>query len=207
MERDDMENAASYDRIADEWERVRDASPVNACVVSLEKRLKKNASILDAGCGTGAPISFWLSSRGHRVTGIDISERMLRKARARELGNAEFLRCGFLEYKSVEPYDALIAFDSLFHIPPGRQRDIYPHAAELLKDGGYFLFTHGKKESRIEGEMFGTPFFYAALDAAEVRRLLEENGFEILEMTEDYAEETTGSRDLFVLARKKLQRN
>jgi ubiquinone/menaquinone biosynthesis C-methylase UbiE len=40
------------------------------------------AAVLDLGCGTGS-LSVLLALEGHRVTGIDLSERMLERARAK----------------------------------------------------------------------------------------------------------------------------
>ena len=200
---DTVNNAVSYSRISDRWSRVRDPAPVNKCVADLEKMLKRNSYVLDAGCGTGTPIDVFLSAMGHRIAGIDISERMIEIAESKGIKNAEYTVCDFLEYAPTVRFDAVIAFDSLFHIPPARQRSIYAHAARLLKEEGYFLFTHGKTHGHTEGVMFGEPFSYASLDAGETEELLLQNGFDIIEFTRDYEEATTGTRDLLVLARKR----
>ena len=60
------------------------------------------------------------------------------------------------------------------------------------------MFTHGKREGETSGEMFGEKFFYCAHDMSALRR----NGMEIVALTEDYREETTGHRELLVVARK-----
>lgn len=64
------------------------------------------------------------------------------------------------------------------------------------------MFTHGNRNGETIGEMLGETFYYGALDAARVRELLAENGFEILTFTENYSEPSTGTRDLLVTARK-----
>jgi len=43
----------------------------------LAGRLHEGASILDLGCGCGLPAARWLSDRGVRVLGIDISPVIL----------------------------------------------------------------------------------------------------------------------------------
>ncbi len=45
-----------------------------------EFKLPKGAKILDMGCGVGRH-SIELAKRGYRVTGIDISQKMLEKAK------------------------------------------------------------------------------------------------------------------------------
>ena len=135
------------------------------------------------------------------MTGIDISEKMIEKAKSLNLRNADFLVEDILTFHSTEKYDGIIAFDSIWHIPQEQQREVYRIVANLIEDGGYLLFTHGKKEGSVSGKMFGEEFYYSALDVEEVHHLLRDLNFEILISIEDYQEETTGSRDLLIVAR------
>lgn len=50
--------------------------------------------------------------------------------------------------------------------------------------------------------MMGQTFYYSALDAEEVKKILIYEGFEIISFTENYKERTTGDRELLVEARK-----
>lgn len=192
----------AYDAIADEWHKFRKDCAINKCVADFEKLLPRNSEILDVGCGTGYPIAAYLTEKGHRVTGIDVSAQMTKKARALNLPCARFINVDFTEYTADVSFDAAIAFDSLWHIAYSRQESIYPKLASLIKSGGYLLFTHGNREGEITGEMYGETFYYGALDASRVRELLAENGFEILTFMGNYSEPTTGTRDLLVTARK-----
>ncbi|MER7584318.1 class I SAM-dependent methyltransferase [Kitasatospora sp. NPDC097691] len=54
-------------------------------------RLPNVGTVLDVGCGTGVPVARSLTAAGHRVTGVDISDVQVQ--RARELvPKAEFIR-------------------------------------------------------------------------------------------------------------------
>lgn len=196
-------NAAAYDKIADEWQDFRKTCVVNKCVEEFCAILPDGARVLDAGCGTGYPISAYLVARGFKVTGIDPSEKMLEKAKTLRLENARFFKSDFLGFETGEKFDAIIAFDCLWYIEPDRQREIYSKAASLLKDGGYFMFTHGKENGEIDGEMMGETFYYAALALCEVDALLNKNGFDVVRKETDYAEPTTGTRDLMIFAKKR----
>ena len=195
----------AYDAIADEWHKFRKDCAINKCVAEFEQLLPRNSEILDVGCGTGYPIAAYLTEKGHRVTGIDVSTEMLEKARALKLVNARFINVDFTDYVADTSFDAVIAFDSLWHIARSAQEEIYLKLASLIKSGGYLLFTHGSRKGEITGEMYGETFYYSALDAARARELLAENGFEILTFMGNYSEPTTGTRDLLVTARKKNQ--
>ena len=72
--------------------------------------LPRGASILDMGCGTGRH-SVALAQRGFAVTGVDLSEDMLEKARARaeaENTNVTFIQHDAATFKSEPVFDAAI---------------------------------------------------------------------------------------------------
>lgn len=192
----------SYDKIADSWHNFRKSTTINKCIQEFCEYLPAGANILDAGCGTGYPVDDYLVKNGYCVTGIDPSEKMLEKARELQLDNAKFLTSDFLSFESPVLFDAIIAFDSLWYIPLKNQPEIYKKAENLLKTGGYFMFTHGRTNGEVYGEMFRENFRYAALDLDTVIKLLSENGFEVLRVETDYKEITTGTRDLLVFAKK-----
>lgn len=73
-------------------------------------QLPRGASILDVGCGTGRH-SVALAQHGFAVTGIDLSEHMLEKARARAAAanlNVAFIQCDATTFSSKPVFDAAI---------------------------------------------------------------------------------------------------
>lgn len=195
-------NKRSYNKICDLWSEYRFGQPINKCIVDFVKYLKPNSKILDIGCGSGYPIDKYLDDLGFGVCGIDISDKMILKSKALNLKNANFLNIDIMEYNSNEVYDAIIAFDSLFHLSMNQQALVYNKISSLLKNDGYLLFTHGKNKSQIIGKMFNEEFYYSALDKDELINILNNNGFSIIELYEDYKEETTGDRELLIIAKK-----
>ena len=192
----------SYDKICEQWCDFRKNTKINRCVAEFSELLRPGSKVLDAACGTGYPISAYLVEKGFAVTGIDISERMIEKARRLGLKSASFLVRDLLDFHPPEKYDAVIAFDSLWHVSHDRQKEIYAVVSSLMNIGGYFLFTHGDKDGSIVGEMFGERFYHSALDVEEVHALLAACGFSVLSSVENYKEETTGDRGLLVIAKK-----
>ena len=178
----------AYDAICEKWCAQRSASPVNRCVAEFAQSIARGGQVLDIGCGGGDP--------------IDRSASMIEKARALRLPGARFIVADVLEFAPESACDAVIAFDSLWHVPHAKQRSLYARLSAWLKPGGGLLFTHGKAGGEIHGEMFGQTFYYSALDVGEVRALLEDAGLTIERCEVDYREATTGERDLLVVARK-----
>lgn len=195
-------NKISYDKICTDWTNHRNKSVINQCIVDFSKLLKPECCILDIGCGSGYPIDYYLINNGFKVIGIDISSNMIKQAKNLNLENAYFFNCDFLDFESDIKFDAIIAFDSLWHISENNQISIYSKLASLINTDGYLLFTHGKNKGSVCGKMFNETFYYTSLDYKNVLQLLKENGFCIISSFLDYEEKTTGSRELLVIARK-----
>ena len=195
-------NIKSYGKISKKWDEIRSGQTINECVVSFSKLLKKNSYILDVGCGTGCPIDAYLTSNNFKVLGIDSCKEMIEIAKSKSIRHAKFINIDFFSFKSKRKFDAIIAFDSLWHINYSKQEKIYRKLSLLIKNGGYLMFTCGKENDERYGTMFDKNFYYASLCKDEVINLLSNNNFSIVCLFVDYSEKTTGSRDLLIVARK-----
>jgi 2-polyprenyl-3-methyl-5-hydroxy-6-metoxy-1,4-benzoquinol methylase len=146
-------------------------------VISL---ISKNGSILDVGCGIGKPIALYFSSKGFAVTGVDGSENMI--ARASEINpNEKWLVSDMRTLNLNEKFDALIAWDSFFHLTQDEQREMFSIFKLHLKPGGVLLFTSGPSESIAIGEMNGHELFHSSLSSDEYLKLLSENKFTVID--------------------------
>ena len=100
-----------------EFERIADRKRIDFITDFLKSSLPSNANILDVGCGNGV-ISRHLGRFGFRVTGIDVSEKAIDKAKSlNQFSNVKFMR------KSAEDliaegikYDAIICSEVLEHL-------------------------------------------------------------------------------------------
>ncbi|HDP80047.1 MAG TPA: class I SAM-dependent methyltransferase [Spirochaetes bacterium] len=99
-------------------------NPVGAKIDELEKaavmKLLPPASthpaVLEVGSGTGH-WSAWLAGLGYAVTGIDIAEKMVSAARAKNIPGARFMRGDFMETGFDGAFDIVIAVTSLEFMP------------------------------------------------------------------------------------------
>jgi len=197
-------NKQSYNKIARKWADVRNTSFVSKLVVAFAEKITSGGSILDVGCGTGQPLASYLCNKGFEVTGVDASERMIEMAQSANLPNAEFITSDFFDYQPTKQFDGVLAWDSFFHFPREKQPLIYPMVSDLLKPGGYLLFTCGDADGEHVDHMMGEPFYYSALPKDTIRQLLAGNGFTLEYAHENFVEKRT-QRDLVILA-KKLRR-
>lgn len=108
--------------------------------------LRPKARILDLCCGTGQ-LAHWLSGCGFRVTGLDGSSEMIRRAR-RNAPQAEFVVDDARAFHAPAAFDAVIsAFDSLNHLPDeDALLQVFANVHEALTGDGLFFFDMNMDE-------------------------------------------------------------
>jgi hypothetical protein len=77
-------------------------------------------------------------------------------------------------------FDAIIAWDSFFHLPASDQRRMFPVFERHIARHGLLLFTSGPRAGTAIGSIHGRELFHASLDAEEYESLLISHGFEVL---------------------------
>ena len=99
--------------------------------------VKPPARILDAGCGWGVTLKI-LEAKGYRVTGMDISPRMLKELDApnRDLAEADLTKP---LPDGLEKFDAVLALDVIEHIDDDRAA--VERLGELVKPGGFVIVS------------------------------------------------------------------
>ncbi|MBM4399286.1 MAG: class I SAM-dependent methyltransferase [Candidatus Cloacimonetes bacterium] len=106
----------------------------------------KATLILDIGCGTGRH-SIELAKRGYTVTGIDLSESMLAKARSQAEAagvNVDFIRADAREFDFQGRFDlAIMLCEGAFPLMETDEMNfrILQNASSSLKQGGKLIFT------------------------------------------------------------------
>jgi len=105
------------------------------------RALPPGATILDLGCGHGAPLAAALVGDGFTIHGIDASPTLTAEFRAR-FPHAHVM-CGAVESSSFfdRTFDAVLAVGLLFLLEADAQRDLIRNVAKALTPGGRFLFT------------------------------------------------------------------
>lgn len=169
------ENAAAWDEM-----RGREARLEGKWLERFAALLPDAAGVLDIGCGSGRPIAAWLIGRGFRLSGVDSSPSLIAMCRER-FPAAEWRVADMRRLALGERFDGLIAWHSLFHLSPVDQRPMFARFATHSKPGAILMFTTGWAEGVRIGKWQSEPLYHASLDPGEYRRLLEENGFELLD--------------------------
>lgn len=165
--------------------------------------LPEDGRVLDLGCGTGSAAGHMVAD-GLVVDAVDASREMVRMANLKDGVTAR--QASFDDLDAVAAYDGVWANFSLLHAP----RDMLPvHLAAIarsLKDTGLFHIGmktgEGEKRDQIDRK-------YTFVSAAELRRLLENAGFDILAQDTGHEVGLAGTDDWWIvlMAQKKARLN
>ncbi|MGP4045700.1 class I SAM-dependent methyltransferase [Streptomyces sp. 2A115] len=133
--------SASFDDEPDHG--LRDPAVREAWAARLRGWLPPRPSdVLDLGCGTGS-LSLLASEERHRVTGVDLSPRMVDLARAKLAGRDAAFLVGDAAAPPVgeQRFDVVLVRHVLWTLPdPGR---VLAHWRGLLRPGGRLVLIEG----------------------------------------------------------------
>jgi SAM-dependent methyltransferase len=161
-------------------------------------RVPAGGSVLDLGCGCGVPVARTLVEHGYAVTGVDISEVQI--GRARDLVPGAEFRCADATDLKFAPasLDAVISFYALIHIPCDEQPGLISRIGRWLRPGGWLLATTGAYAwtGTEDGWLGGTATMYwSHADAPTYREWITQAGLTI--EADEFVPEDDGGHQLF----------
>ena len=114
--------------------------------------------VLDLGCGTGLELEeYFRINPNADVTGIDLSEAMLKALKAKLPDqNIHLIRGSYFDVPFGEnTYDAAVSVESLHHFPAEQKEKLYRKLHDALRDDSFFVLTDYFAESdALEKEYF-----------------------------------------------------
>lgn len=128
--------ADAFDRIGDHYDEAFPHKDGQLAATDwLIEQLARGNRVLDVGCGTGLPTDRRLVQAGLQVTGIDISEIMLDRARS-NVPTADFHQLDLMELDDrFGRFDAAVAFFSLLMLPRSEIGSALDRIRALLPSG------------------------------------------------------------------------
>lgn len=171
---------AIYEAKAAAYAQARAAGPDTAVEKRWLDRLIEGTAppvrVLDLGCGSGTPIATYLTQQGCHLTGVDGAEPML-KLFAANLPHATTHLADMRALELGQRFEALVAWDSFFHLSPADQEAMFPVFARHASPGARLLFTSGPAEGVAIGTVDGAPVYHSSQAPQTYRRWLERAGF------------------------------
>ncbi len=167
-------NAAAFDH--DRGRSLMEKAYLDELLAHLDASRRR---VLDVGCGAGDPIARYLIEHGCRITGVDGAAAMIDIC-AQKFPGMDW-RVGDMRHLDLgQRFDAIIAWDSFFHLTAEEQRGMFPIFARHIAPRGLLLFTSGPAHGEAIGELYGSALYHASLSAQEYRSLLARSGFGVL---------------------------
>lgn len=188
-----------YDALSLRYEQAYGAeTKYGPWISELCQRIPPGGAVLDIGCGCGVPVARELVGAGHGVTGVDISEVQILRARELVFG-ATFLQADItaMDFPAA-CFDAVVCFYVLIHIPLNEQPVLLERVAAWLRPGGWFLGTMGHRawtgteENWLGG---GAAMWWSHADAATNRAWIARAGLSVEH--EQFVPEGDGGAALF----------
>jgi ubiquinone/menaquinone biosynthesis C-methylase UbiE len=157
-----------------------------AWLADLRARLPHRGSVLDVGCGCGIPVAQSLDRSRYDVTGVDVSEVQIRRAR-RLVPGGTFIHTDATQLElPPATFDAVVCLYTLIHLPLSDQPRLLCRFARWLRPLGWLLVTTGQNAwTGREDHWLGGPaaMWWSHADADTYRSWLQEAGLEIATQT------------------------
>ena len=189
-----------YNKLAENYLAGRDQFKNDKYLERLNSLLSSKSHILDIGCGAGIPVDHFFVKKGHKVTGIDISEKQIELAKKNvPQGNFKVKDMSLL-VEGEYSVDAVVSFYAIFHTKREMHEDILHKINSFLEKDGYLLITMGASEwEGKEVDFFGGEMEWSHYGAEKNIELIKNVGFEVIFSEID----TSGNeKHLVILARK-----
>ena len=190
----------SYDKMGEQYHNFRDNEKFKNELEKFTELLPSSGRVLDAGSGVGIPVSQFLVKKGFRVTGVDISEKMIDLAKE-NVPEATFYHRNILtlDFPS-DSFEGIICIYTLWHIPRKNHSSIIENFHRMLKDNGILVLNTGTYESEGLSEFFGEPMLWSTNNPKKTLAFVKEVGFDILF---EGILKLGGERQYWIFAKKK----
>jgi len=169
-----------YDRLAQEWVGDRSREKVFIEKAWLDRfcdLMAPGGAILDLGCGPGKPMAAYLVKQGFSICGVDSSPTMISLARGHS-PRSEWILADMRTLSLGRQFDAVMAWDSFFHLNHDDQRRMFSIFRAHAKPRAPLMFTSGPQHGESIGSFRGAPLYHASLAPEEYRSLFAQSGFE-----------------------------
>ena len=150
-------------------------------------RIPQHSKILDLGCGSGKPIADYLIQHDHKITGVDSSDVMIEMAQ-QHFPEQHWLQADMRTVEFDQKFNAILAWDSFFHLTPDDQRQMFKQFARFAQQGTVLMFSSGPSHGEAIGDLFGDALYHASLAPEEYRALLKQSGFKVIKMVAEDVE-------------------
>ena len=169
---------ATYEKVAATWDKDRNQSLFERRWLDRMMNHAPGRRVLDLGCGAGRPIATYLCERNANLTGVDGAAAMIALFEE-NVPNASAIHADMRGLDLGETFDAILAWNSFFHLSPDDQKAMFPVFQRHAAPGAALMFTSGPANGTAIGEVAGEPVYHASLAPEDYEALLNEHHFHV----------------------------
>ncbi len=135
-----------FDKLAPFWDEDQSINKEIIGLIFEKGGIEKDRHILDVACGTGVLFPEYIR-RGVRLTAIDISPEMVKKAEEK-FPYADVICGDAEEYAFGKKFDAVMIYNAFPHFVNSKK--LFENLASALKDKGRITVAHGMSERALQ---------------------------------------------------------
>lgn len=142
---DKKEIIAFFDKLASEWDKTNVRNEEVIAEILENGGIRKGIKVLDVACGTGVLFPDYLKT-GADITGIDISENMVKTAREK-FPDVKIICGDATDFPLEEKFDAIMIYNAFPHFDEPEK--LIKNLAEALDSNGRLSIAHGISEKEL----------------------------------------------------------
>ncbi len=169
--------------------------------------IPKRAYILDAGCGAGIPVAKFLTDKGYKIYGVNLSSTMIKQAK-KHVPKAKFKRMSLYEINFPSShFDAIVCSFVILHLEKKKVQKIFKTFNKILKNKGYFLFSVVKGKTQQYENLMGQKMLFSLFEKKEINEILKKTNFRMI-WQQDYhvKEKDINETQMYYLVQKQKTR-
>ena len=156
----------------------------NEKYLPLLREYDRNAPLLDLGCGQGFMLRYLKSAGFMNLTGIDISEEQVEKARSYGFNAIKTDAFTFLK-ENENQFEIIVAIDLIEHFKKEELFELLNLIHRALKPGGLFISQTPNGEGLMPGYViYGDLTHFTILSPLSLKHILTVTGFEKIRIKE-----------------------
>jgi SAM-dependent methyltransferase len=172
------------------------------------KKIPKNGTILDLGCGPGIPVTKELVNRGFKVTAIDFSDVMIKLAK-KNVPQCDFRKISMTKIDYENRFDGIISSYTMLCLDPENFDKTSQNVSKALKKGGmFFIALNEPKEVYTEKDYYtkidGQPIYSRPYSEKEITDIFSKYAMDVIQVKrETFNSEMYGTEHCLIMLLRK----
>ncbi len=166
-----------FDNCAENWDQNLNCDDEKMNEILDASRIVSGDSVLDIACGTGVMFDYYMSRGASDITGIDLSPKMIEKARENHAYKVELITADASEYHFSRKYDRCFIFNAFPHFENSEK--LVRNLSSFIIPGGTLTVAHDRSREEINAlhRCGASAVSVGLMSADELEKLMLSAGF------------------------------